>query len=229
MYPISELAALVPLASESEQRALTLDIADKGQKEAAVLWKGEIVDGRCRQLACTSLGVELLVKELDEELSEEQVRRLVKSMNTRRNLTVTQKVVSAHKEYLAKQGTLDEVAASWGVSRKSLVNCNYIAKHRGELIEPLFDGKTVVVYDIRRGVNVTTNKISTLAKLVKQLQEKEVVLDSSKEVEFCVEGMIDTEKGKEWYYSTVAAHGVRDWNVRSLLVELANYKYSSIS
>ena len=34
-----------------------IQIKSNKQQEPAVLWKGEIVDGRCRQIACQALGI----------------------------------------------------------------------------------------------------------------------------------------------------------------------------
>ena len=52
-FPINEeMAGIVPMASDKEQIALTDDIAANGLREPVVLWRKEIVDGRCRQKAC---------------------------------------------------------------------------------------------------------------------------------------------------------------------------------
>lgn len=171
MYNIHPLASIVPLASEKEQRALTLDIEKNGQTTPALLWNGEIVDGRCRQIACMSLDVELKVEKLDDTMSEDEVRRVVKSYNTRRNLTMTQKITSAHYDYIKGFGTLDELASAWAISRRALANCNYIAKNKPEYIEPLFNGNSIVIKD-KNGKDITTNKISTIANwLRKRLKE----------------------------------------------------------
>lgn len=41
-YKIHPAANLVPMATETEQRALTQDIDDNGQKEEATLYRGKI-------------------------------------------------------------------------------------------------------------------------------------------------------------------------------------------
>ena len=44
-YETDELANLVTLASDSELKALQLDIKTNGQKEPIILWNNKIVDG----------------------------------------------------------------------------------------------------------------------------------------------------------------------------------------
>lgn len=231
MYEIHELASIVPLASEKEQRALTLDIEKNGQRDEAVLWKGKIVDGRCRQIACMSLGIELKVNKLDDNLTEPEVRRIVKSLNTRRNLTMTQKVVSAHYEYVKKLGTLDELSEAWAISRRALANCNYIAKHKPEYIKPLFDGDSIEVYDYKKDKRIVTNRVSTIAKLVKADVDRGVKVVTPEEFdirEYNVDGQLHYEKHKDYFYSKVAqfreAGADKDYMYQITLKELLNVK-----
>ena len=98
-FPINEeMAGIVPMASDKEQIALNDDIAANGLREPVVLWRKEIVDGRCRQKACIIAQRPIMAKELDDSLTEDEVRIFVKSVNTRRNLTATQKIISACKD-----------------------------------------------------------------------------------------------------------------------------------
>lgn len=228
MYPIDELANLVAMANEYEQIALTEDIRNNGQREPAVLWQGRIVDGRCRQLACHMLGIELMTRELDSALTREEVALVVKSLNTRRNLTEMQKAMSAFKQQEEDKSSNEDIAKRWGISYGTYKNARYIAIHRPELVEPLFNGKSVEILDPDKGYVVTTNKINTLARIVKKTREKEVVsLDRSEEVSFAVDGRLKTEAAKDWYYSKMSSLGIPDnaWQIRMDYVELANYKY----
>ena len=226
MYEIHELANVVAMASEKEQIALMLDIKKNGQREPAVLWNGEIVDGRCRQLACSTLGIPLKVKELSGDLSFEQVRLTVKSLNTRRNLTLTQKIVSAYKQQLSTGETNAEVVKQWAISDRSLKNFKYVAKHRADYVEPLFDGKSIIIRDAEKGFDVTTNKVNTIARIVKKAEEyNKVRVDESETVEFTVDGSIKTEQGKHEYYRLVSTYGVNDVELRKVLLEYVNYKY----
>lgn len=231
-YDIHPLANIVAMAGEREQHALTQDIKKKGQQEPAVLWRGQLVDGRCRQLACAALDMELETRELDDSLSEEEVAKIVKSLNTRRNLTESQKLASALKEQLSTGQSNGEVATSWGVAVRSLQNLKYVAAHRPELVEPLFNGDSVVIIDPDKGYKVTTNKVNTLARIVKLEQEigkVQIVSPTQLEaVQYSVVGSISTEAGRKEHKDLVAAfkHSAsKEQMFSAMAAELMNYKY----
>lgn len=232
MYPIDELAGIVAMADEKEQLALTEDIKKNGQQEPAVLWQGRIVDGRCRQLACITLGLKLKTRSLDNSLSREEVSRVVKSLNTRRNLTDMQKAMSAFKEQEKKWDTNEEVAKRWGLALGTYKNARYIGINRPDMIDDLFNGKTVKVFDPDKGFDITTDKINTLARIVKKTKELNVVEDTSEKVEihWNTDGLIKTEAGKEWYYGRIKKYNIPNDAVglRSDLIELANLKFKDI-
>lgn len=228
MYPIDDLASIVAMANEYEQLALTEDIRKHGQREPAVLWQKRVVDGRCRQLACTALGIPLQVKELDSNLSRDEVALIVKSLNTRRNLTDMQKAMSAYKSQEASWVTNEDLAKQWGIALGTYKNARYIAMNMPQLVEPLFNGKSVEILDPDKGYLVTTNKINTLARIIKKTKERGVVtVDSSEEVTFKVDSNIRTEAGKDWYYSRMAQLNIPNTNyqIRADYVELANLKF----
>ena len=228
MYEIHNLANIVAMANEHEQLALTEDIRQNGQREPAVLWKNKIVDGRCRQLACISLGIELKVTTLDSKLSEEDVAVIVKSLNTRRNLTATQKMISAFKQQESNWRTNEDIARVWGIPLGSYKNARYVATNRPELIAPLFDGKSVVIFDPDKGRNITTDKINVIARIIKKEKEAAtVVRDTSNQVTFSVDSQIKTEAGKAWYYSKMSNLNIQDNDIviRMDYAELANFKF----
>lgn len=232
MYPIDDLANLVAMASEHEQISLTDDIAQNGQREPAVLWQGRIVDGRCRQLACITLGIELMVRELDSNLSRDEVSTIVKSLNTRRNLTDMQKAMSAYKQQEERGTENSVIAKKWGIPLGTYKNARYIAMNMPEVVEPLFNGKSIEILDPDKGYKITTNKINTLARIVKKLKEqKAVVKDSSEEVHFSVDGGLHTEAGKDWYYSRMAQLCIPNdsYQIRMDYVELANLKFKDVT
>lgn len=226
MYEIDELANIVPMAGEKEQNALMEDIRKHGQRELAVLWRGKLVDGRCRQLACATLGIELKVRTLDDKLSRGEVAAVVKSLNTRRNLTMTQKVISALKEQKRTGETNEKIANAWAIGIATLKNAKYVDINRPDLVDVLFDGKTAKLIDVEKGITVTTNKVNTIARLIKKQKEHDKVkIDTSGEIVFAVDGQIKTEAGKSWYYSTVNILGIKEPLVRMLIAELANLKF----
>jgi len=230
-YEIHELAGIVALASEAEQLALTEDIRANGLQDDIVLWDdgtGEkVVDGRCRQIACVATDTPITTRVLSPELDYATVAKIVKSLNTRRNLTDTQKVMSALKQYQTTKGKQSDIAKQWAVGHRTLQNAVYIAKHRPEYIDPLFNGNSIKVYDSTKGITITTNKVTGIAKVIKTTEEMNVTEDTSNKVEWSSDAYIKTEAGKAWYYTSVAMDNITTDNIatRMKYAELANYKF----
>lgn len=234
-YEIDPLANIVAMASEREQTALTQDIKNNGQTDPVVLWRGKIVDGRCRQLACATLNIPLDTRKLDDNLTRDEVAKIVKSLNTRRNLTETQKIVSGYLEQQRTGHTNGQVAQDWAVSVRSLQNFKYVAQHRPELVEPLFNGDSVAIIDPDKGYKVTTNKVNTLARIVKLEQEigkVEVVTRGEIEaIEYNVAGLISTEAGRQEHRDLVSAFkhsSSKEQMFSAMAAELMNYKYCKV-
>ena len=225
-FPVNEaLAGLVPMATEVEQAVLTADIRDNEQRDPIILWHGEVIDGRCRQRALTTLGKHILYRELDDKLTEDEVRIFVKSVNTRRNLTSTQKVMTACRESLRDGNTrkLVDIAKSWGISEGLLKNARYIAKVRPEFVGPLFDGSTVKIIN-QHGVEVETFKVSADYAYIKKAEDRAVEnIDQA----WREDTYINTQIGKEWYYEQVRLLELVGINhAKRYFAELANYKFT---
>lgn len=222
-YPIHEYAGLVPMATKDEQAALNLDIAENGLKEPIVLWKGQVVDGRCRQIACNLAGERIRVKELDDDLTDDEVKSFVKSVNTRRNLSMTQKIMSACRQKLdpSVKGTIEKIAESWGISKSILNNALYIARQRPEFIDPLFNGKSVDIVD-KNGKEVSSTKVTAIFAFLKRMEEG---ADEDNQHAWNPDSYIKTQRGKEWYYDMV--RDISDTKMMQMkLAELANYKFT---
>jgi hypothetical protein len=188
-YKIHSLANLVPMATELELQALIQDIQENGQREDALLYKGEIVDGRNRQIACQKLGIDLKVREIDETMKQLDVVKLVKSMSTRRNLSNTQLAMSAVNEinltkdmHSADQKviklTSETAAKKWAVSKRMVERAMYIYKQDSAVAETLFNGRTVTLFDPTKKLEITTNKLSTIETILKRnaLDQEEATL-----------------------------------------------------
>lgn len=227
-FPVNEkLAGLVPMASDAEQAVLTADIRDNEQRDPIVLWRGEVVDGRCRQKALTTLGKHILYKELDDALTEDDIKIFVKSVNTRRNLTPTQKVMVACRESLHPSSTkaLALIAKSWGISKEILGNARFIVREKPEWEEVLFNGGSVKIID-SQGNPKLTNKVTTIYAYLKKLSE---AVQEDNQHAWHEDAYIKTQAGKEWYYSQVSSLDSQTdiIRVKMLLAELANYKFST--
>ena len=226
-FPVNEkLAGLVPMASDAEQAVLTADIRDNEQRDAIVLWRGEVVDGRCRQKALTTLGKHILYKELDDALTENDVKIFVKSVNTRRNLTPTQKVMIACRESLQPNSTraLALIAKSWGISKEILGNARFIVREKPEWEEALFNGGSVEVIDTN-GRAKLTNKVTTIYAYLKRLSE---AVEEDTQYAWQEDTYIKTQAGKEWYYEKAPLVDSQTDKVqlKMLIAELANYKFT---
>jgi hypothetical protein len=227
VFPINEkLAGIVPMAIPAEQEALTASIKDNGLREPVVLWRGDIVDGRCRQKACTLARVAVRAKHLDDDLTEEEVVEWVKGANTRRNLTMAQKMMVASKESL-KEGSksLTDIAKSWAIGRRSLTYANYISKARPEFIEPLLNGLTVPIINAK-GKHTQTNKITAIHAYIKREEENVTEVPSH---EWSANDNIYTQAGRDWFYEFIKETGTTNVKVMMELVVRANDKFKDNS
>ena len=208
VFPINEkLAGIVPMARPAEQEALAISIKERGLDMPVVLYKGEICDGRCRQLACTIAGVAVRAIDLDDELTEEEVALWVKGANTRRNLTLAQKIMVASKES-SKEGSqsLTDIAKSWAISRRILTMANRISKARPEFVEPLLNGSTVPIINAK-GKHTQTNKISAIHAYIKR--EEEDVTPTNTHT-WSADLGINTQAGKECFFEFIRKTNTTD-------------------
>ena len=214
VFPINEkLAGIVPMAIPTEQKALTANIMENGLNEPVVLWRNEIVDGRCRQLACKAAGIAVRAIELDG---------WVKGANTRRNLTMAQKIMVASKESLREGSkSLDYIAKSWAIGRRSLTMANYMSKARPEFIEPLLNGLTVPIIDAK-GKHTQTNKITAIYTYIKREEEDVTEVPSH---EWSANDHILTQAGRDWFYGFIKETGTTHVKVMMELVVRANDKF----
>jgi hypothetical protein len=83
-YKPHRFSKLVPEPTKAELEELTADIEKNGLRDPAILFEGEILDGRSRQMACHKAGVELRTEEFDPELHGPDPLAFVVSKNFRR-------------------------------------------------------------------------------------------------------------------------------------------------
>lgn len=222
-------AALVPMAMESEQIALNNDILKNGLNEPIMVWKGKIIDGRCRQKACIFANEKMRFTFIDDEVPDNQIKIMVKSLNTRRNLSNTQKIISACKTYIDPDNngvlkqTQNEIAESWGISTVILKNGLYIHKTKPSFIEPLFNGLSVEIED-KHGSKLSSNKISTIYAYLKRQAENSI---ENTEHAWNPDSYINTVSGKEWYYEQLKSQRNVAVSTKMLIAELANFKFQA--
>ena len=224
VFPINEkLAGIVPMAIPVEQEALTANIKENGLREPVVLWKGEIVDGRCRQKSCTLAYIAVRARHLDDDLTEEEVVQWVKGANTRRNLTMAQKIMVASKESSREDSKpLDYIAKSWAIGRRSLTMANYISKARPEFIEPLLNGLTVSIIDAKNR-HAQTNKITAIYNHIKR--EKDITPTETHT--WTAEMHIDTQAGKDFFFEFISETNTTDVRVFEPIAYWINERFKA--
>lgn len=201
-YEIHPYANLVPMAVPLEQAALEKDIKDNGQLEPITLFREKVVDGRCRQKACNSLGIPVKVERLGHNTTKKELISFVLSKNIRRNLTSTQKSIIAMRQWqeMEGKGTQADVASLWGVGVKQVKSAIYLQKVRPDFVDILFEGKGIGV-----GIGKTSTSIQLVAKYVKEeiekMREGEVIGCNG----WNPESSIITERGKNRFRKSVGA------------------------
>jgi hypothetical protein len=179
-YEVSPLAEIVPLASELEQISLIESIKSTGQETPALIWRGKIVDGRCRQIACRALGIPLKTAVLDDTLPEDVVREKVISTNIRRNLTIAQKAIWMYRAYLTEKSDVEKSDAitvlgrKIGVHLKAFYAVRDIQKHNPMYVDILYKGEPVSIYDVGIRRYVKTNSVYKLSRIIRSNNQIEL-------------------------------------------------------
>jgi ParB-like chromosome segregation protein Spo0J len=142
--------------SDEEFDALRDDIEQHGQRDAIVLWDGQILDGRHRMQACLALGIEPKFRTV--EMSWEEAKAYVLSVNlTRRHLDTSQRAIIASRMATLEQGrpaadekaqiqafsiTQREAAESLNVGRATLQQAKKLERVSSpEVVEQVANGK----------------------------------------------------------------------------------------
>jgi len=227
-FDIDELAGIVPMASTQEQEVLTGSIKETGQHEPITLWNRRVVDGRCRQLALMLLAKPIMYRELSGDLTRDEVKVYVKAVNTRRNLTATQKIMTAAKESLEDTNTftVKKIAEGWGVSKRIVENGRYLFRNYKKIAEELFNGENISIEDAR-GIKMQSNKVTAVYAYLRRMEESAAGIEEDTAHGWDEGSFIKTQKGKEWYYAQIReAEVAGSVRYKMLVAELANYKFA---
>ena len=164
----------------------------------------KIIDGRCRALACGNLGIAVNTESIPHKTPIEDVRKKVKSLNTRRNLSVTQKSLVAAEEHLKNPKlTQEEICSSWGVGANNFYNAKYLIRHRPDYAKLLIKG-----YSVQLGENKKSESIQAVANHVKgEIERLKANAISLPDANFDVNKAITTQAGKQWFVDAVDAVG----------------------
>ena len=145
--PFHPLAGIFPLPREDELRAMAGDIADQGLREPIVTLDGQILDGRCRYLACKMAGVEPRFGSHD---GVEPIAYLLSRNFHRRHLTQPQRAMVAARLANLKLGAnqhsegvpIGTAAVMLNVSQRSVARAKEIIRRGApELVQAIDSGE----------------------------------------------------------------------------------------
>ena len=156
-YETHPAAEIFPLMSDTEFTGLVEDIREHGLKEAIVLCKGEILDGRNRYRACLEIGIEPRLTEWNANGQSPEGYVVSKNLH-RRHLNESQRAMVAGKIATMPQGTRtdigsidpkftsnDEAAEMLNISTPSVKRAKAVLRYgTPEEIDAVESGKTAV-------------------------------------------------------------------------------------
>lgn len=95
-YPFHPLANALPMLEGEAMADLVASIREHGLRDPITIYKGQILDGRNRYMACREAGVEPIVEELEGDASEDLLAAYVYDKNVvRRQLSDSQRAMAA--------------------------------------------------------------------------------------------------------------------------------------
>ena len=139
-------AEVWPLMSDDELEALAADIDANGLREPIRFWRGQLIDGRNRAIACMKVGVVPDVILMDD-LDEEQVVAYIESANAhRRHISKGQRAVVLAKLHAPdgrwEYGRQSEILASGKDSPNAVLlsKAAYLVGSHPNLVDPVLTG-----------------------------------------------------------------------------------------
>lgn len=162
-----------PLMSISKYESFKASISQYGQKEAVVLYRGKIVDGRHRLRALTELGIEeIITRKLPNNLELSEVRSLVLISENRRHQTPTQLAIAAYDWYKHSKCTQREAAEFVGCKLSGFKRVVQLEKlGRIDLIDRLRNDEEIDVSTDSR-FNTMTDSLLAVINMVKRERDK---------------------------------------------------------
>src|ERR1035437_8659457 len=144
------MAQIFPLLSDDGLQALANDIAQHGLLDEIVLHEGEILDGRCRYLACDRVGV---APKFQDYVGADPLRFVISRNVHRRHLTTIQRTFAAARAATlpvgANQNTpglpIGRAAEIFQVSERNIARAKAILRRgAAELVQAVESGKVAV-------------------------------------------------------------------------------------
>ena len=106
-------ADLFPMMDDDALTALENDIKLNGQTHPVIMWRGQIVDGRNRNLACIRAGIKPRTKAVEFADDAEAIRFIISTNIHRRHLTESQRAMISNELAKLEPGDRDaQICAS---------------------------------------------------------------------------------------------------------------------
>lgn len=142
---IHDEALSTPRMLEVQYEALKADIDQNGQLDPVVIYRGKIVDGRHRFLILNELNIKTITCfKMPNNSTLSDIKKLVRSKETRRHETATQLAISALRHITKSNEKITQAEASkmFGVGAKAIGFAKKILVDykREDLLDILFDG-----------------------------------------------------------------------------------------
>ena len=142
---IHDEALSTPRMLEVQYEALKADIEQNGQLDPVVIYRGKIVDGRHRFLILNELNIKTITCfKMPNNSTLSDIKKLVRSKETRRHETATQLAISALRHITKSNEKMTQAEASkmFGVGPKAIGFAKKILVDykREDLLDILFDG-----------------------------------------------------------------------------------------
>jgi len=181
-YEVHPAATIFPMMTEEEYEGLKQDIKDNGQEDPIMLWRGKVLDGRNRLLACEELGRIPQVAKLSDDTDP---WKYVLSHNLhRRHLTTSQRAMVATKLATLRNGSnqhskegaskeapsQNEAAEQLGVGRATVQRAKVVQEH----------GSASVNKAVEQG-KLPVAKAAQLVKAVPDKREQNKILAGGKD------------------------------------------------
>lgn len=142
---IHDEALSTPRMLDVQYEALKADIDQNGQLDPVVIYRGKIVDGRHRFLILNELNIKTITCfKMPNNSTLSDIKKLVRSKETRRHETATQLAISALRHITKSNEKITQAEASkmFGVGPKAIGFAKKILVDykREDLLDILFDG-----------------------------------------------------------------------------------------
>ena len=182
-----DLANLTPVMLESDYTALLLDIEEKGQLDPMLVYRGKIVDGRHRFKALTQLNFETAsIITLPNNTTKVEILDLIKTKETHRHQTPTQKAIYAYKMHtMHKEGAFGQASVKmsianaakiYGASTTLVTRVSKLNKLRPDLLDILFSGEKINISAYSKKKMYTDSLLSIIKWIeeTKALEEPDI-------------------------------------------------------